>query len=103
MRGFTGAVSGNHIDLSPKYATIIYGYPIQHITRNSGLNLKWYRITNTFSTIPGIIGVYLTGFILQVSNQNWALVFLSAAGLQILAVLVYSVRPRVFFFLFDTR
>jgi ACS family sodium-dependent inorganic phosphate cotransporter len=38
----------NGLDISPKYISIIWG------------------ISNTFATIPGIVGNFLTGYILQV-------------------------------------
>jgi hypothetical protein len=48
-------------------------------------------VINTFGTIPGIVGVYFTGFILNATHQNWHVVFLSAASLQVVAVVFYAV------------
>jgi hypothetical protein len=44
-------------------------------------------VTNTFATIPGIVGVYITGYILQVTNYNWTIVFLLAAGVLLFSLL----------------
>ena len=45
-----GGHSVNHMDIGPKYAGTLMG------------------ITNTFATLPGIIAVYVTGYILQVTQ-----------------------------------
>lgn len=52
-----GGVSVNHLDIAPDYAAIVYG------------------IGNTAGQLPGMIGVYLTGLILDVTNNNWNVVF----------------------------
>lgn len=54
-----GGYQGNHVDLSTKYAAMLWGF------------------TNSLSTIPGIFGVSITGYILQ--KSGWWLVFLIAA------------------------
>ena len=50
-------VSVNHLDIAPNYAPIIYG------------------IGNTAGQIPGILGVWLTGEILDATENNWFVVF----------------------------
>lgn len=44
--------------------------------------------TNTAGTIPGVIGVYVTGVILQVTG-SWALVFGVAAGVTLVGLIFY--------------
>ena len=50
----------NHIDIAPRYAGILMG------------------LSNTFATIPGIIGVAATGFILQATGSFAAVFYLIA-------------------------
>jgi ACS family sodium-dependent inorganic phosphate cotransporter len=71
----TGGFAVNHMDIAPKYAGTLMG------------------ITNTAGTIPGIVGVYVTGVILQVTG-SWALVFQVAAGVTLVGL--------VFFLLFSS-
>jgi MFS family permease len=52
-----GGVSVNHLDIAPDYAAVVYG------------------IGNTSGQIPGIIGVWLTGWILDFTGKNWNTVF----------------------------
>lgn len=47
-------------------------------------------ITNTAGTIPGIIGVYVNGLILQWTN-SWILVFQVAAALNIFGLVSYLI------------
>lgn len=66
------ALSGlycTHQDMSPKYASVLLG------------------ITNTVGAIPGIIGVALTGFLLDSTNHSW--------GISLFA-------PSIFFYLTGT-
>eukprot|EP00027_Filamoeba_sp_ATCC50430_P016513 CAMPEP_0168575726 /NCGR_PEP_ID=MMETSP0413-20121227/19841_1 /TAXON_ID=136452 /ORGANISM="Filamoeba nolandi, Strain NC-AS-23-1" /LENGTH=261 /DNA_ID=CAMNT_0008609301 /DNA_START=522 /DNA_END=1303 /DNA_ORIENTATION=+ len=51
-----GGVSSNHMDIGPRYAGILMG------------------LSNTAGTIPGIVGVTLTGVILNITH-SWFLVF----------------------------
>jgi ACS family sodium-dependent inorganic phosphate cotransporter len=51
----------NHFDVAPRYAGILMG------------------ISNTAATLPGIIGVAATGFILQATNSFSAAFYLTAA------------------------
>lgn len=63
----------NHMDIGPKYAGILIG------------------ISNTIATIPGIVGVYLTGFILDHSGGNWLIIWLLASSLFVVGVIVFSI------------
>ena len=59
-RRSAGAVSSvNHLDVAPRYAGILMG------------------ISNTSATVPGIIGVAATGFILQATNSFSAVFYLT--------------------------
>ncbi|MEQ8861456.1 MAG: ACS family MFS transporter [Pseudomonadales bacterium] len=66
----TGGFAVNHMDVAPKYAGTLMG------------------ITNTAGTIPGIIGVYITGLILELTG-SWALVFGVAAGVTLFGLVFY--------------
>lgn len=66
----TGGFAVNHMDIAPRYAGTLMG------------------ITNTAGTIPGIIGVYITGVILEVTG-SWALVFGVAAGVTLVGLAFY--------------
>ena len=55
-------------------------------------------ITNTAGTIPGIIGVIITGFILE-STGSWMLVFQLAAAVSLVglvAFLLFSKAEKLF-------
>lgn len=71
----TGGFAVNHMDIAPRYAGTLMG------------------ITNTAGTIPGIIGVYVSGLILQATG-SWVLVFQVAAGVTLFGL--------VFFLLFSS-
>ncbi len=76
----TGGFAVNHMDIAPKHAGTLMG------------------ITNTAGTIPGIIGVYVTGVILE-ATQSWALVFSVAAGVTLVGLvffLVFSSGRKLF-------
>ena len=66
----TGGFAVNHMDVAPRYAGTLMG------------------ITNTAGTIPGIVGVYVTGLILEVTG-SWALVFQVAAGVTLFGLVFY--------------
>ncbi len=69
------AVSGffvNHMDIAPEHAGTLMG------------------ITNTAGTIPGIIGVLVSGWILEVTG-SWALVFQTAAAVAAFGLVFYLV------------
>jgi ACS family sodium-dependent inorganic phosphate cotransporter len=73
---FGGAAAGgfavNHLDIAPRGAGMIMG------------------LSNTAGTIPGIIGVYVSGLILAATN-SWTLVFQTAAAIYVLGLLFYLV------------
>ncbi len=77
------ALSGfgvNHLDIGPRYAGILLG------------------LSNTAGTIPGILGVTLTGYILDLTG-SWDLVFLIAAGIYLFGLfvwLLFATGERIF-------
>ena len=76
----TGGFAVNHMDIAPKYAGTLMG------------------ITNTAGTIPGIIGVYVSGLILEATG-SWALVFQVASGVTLFGLvffLLFSSGKRLF-------
>jgi len=76
----TGGFAVNHMDIAPKHAGTLMG------------------ITNTAGTIPGIIGVYISGLILEATG-SWALVFQVAAGVTLFGLLffvLFSSGKRLF-------
>ena len=70
----TGGFAVNHMDIAPRHAGTLMG------------------ITNTAGTLPGIIGVYVSGLILELTG-SWVLVFQMAA--------VVTLFGLVFFLLFS--
>ncbi len=66
----TGGFAVNHMDVAPRYAGTLMG------------------ITNTAGTIPGIVGVYVSGLILQYT-ESWALVFEVAAGIALFGLVFF--------------
>lgn len=76
----TGGFAVNHMDIAPRHAGTLMG------------------ITNTAGTIPGIIGVYVSGLILELTG-SWALVFQVAAGVTLFGLaffLLFSSSERLF-------
>lgn len=76
----TGGFAVNHMDIAPKYAGTLMG------------------ITNTAGTIPGIIGVYVSGLILEYTN-SWIIVFQVASGITLFGLaffLLFSTGKRLF-------
>mmetsp|Transcript_9107 Transcript_9107/g.23324 ORF Transcript_9107/g.23324 Transcript_9107/m.23324 type:complete len:203 (-) Transcript_9107:131-739(-) len=68
-----GGLYCNHQDLSPKYAAALLG------------------ISNTAGAIPGIIGVWLTGKLFDITKGNWGLsLFVPIAIAQVVGFLVFS-------------
>lgn len=65
-------VYANHQDIGPEYAGILLG------------------ISNTFAAIPGIVGVALTGFILDRTGGAWYAVFALAIGFYLLGTVIYN-------------
>jgi ACS family sodium-dependent inorganic phosphate cotransporter len=60
----------NHLDIAPRHAGILMG------------------LTNTAGTLPGILGVTITGFILDATG-SWALVFGVAAAIYLAGLAVW--------------
>jgi MFS family permease len=76
----TGGFVVNHMDIAPKHAGTLMG------------------ITNTAGTIPGIIGVFVSGLILEATG-SWALVFQVASGITLFGLvffLLFSSGKRLF-------
>ncbi len=66
----TGGFSVNHMDVAPRHAGTLMG------------------ITNTAGAIPGVIGVYVTGMILELTG-SWVLVFSVAGGITCFGLIFY--------------
>lgn len=62
----------NHLDIAPRHADVLYG------------------VTNAFATLPGIIGVAATGWLLDVTG-SYSATFLVAAGVNVVGALVWLV------------
>lgn len=67
-----GGYAVNHMDISPRHAGTLMG------------------ITNTAGTIPGIVGVFITGLILEATN-SWAMVFQVTAGVTLFGMVFYLI------------
>lgn len=71
---FGGCMAGgfgvNHLDIAPRGAGVIMG------------------LSNTAATIPGIVGVYISGLILEATG-SWAMVFQTAAGVLTFGLVFY--------------
>lgn len=66
----TGGFGVSHLDIAPRYAGSLMG------------------ITNTAGTLPGIIGVMVSGLILELTG-SWLLVFQLAAGVSLIGLVVF--------------
>jgi MFS transporter, ACS family, solute carrier family 17 (sodium-dependent inorganic phosphate cotransporter), other len=71
----TGGFAVNHMDIGPRHAGTLMG------------------ITNTAGTIPGIIGVFVSGMILEYTG-SWALVFQTAAGFTFFGLIFFLLFAR---------
>jgi ACS family sodium-dependent inorganic phosphate cotransporter len=71
----TGGFAVNHMDIAPRHAGTLMG------------------LTNTAGTIPGIIGVSVSGMILQ-ATDSWAIVFQVAAAVTIFGVAFFIAFAR---------
>ena len=71
----TGGFAVNHMDIAPRHAGTLMG------------------ITNTAGTLPGIIGVYISGLILETTG-SWTLVFQTAAGVTLFGLVFFLVFAR---------
>jgi ACS family sodium-dependent inorganic phosphate cotransporter len=65
-----GGFAVNHLDVAPRYAGVLMG------------------LSNTAGTIPGIVGVGVSGYILAWTD-SWALVFQTAAGVYLFGMAFY--------------
>ena len=65
-------VYSNHSDIGPECAGTLLG------------------ISNTFASLPGIIGVSVTGVILDATSGNWSAVFLLAVVFYMIGLIVYN-------------
>ncbi len=75
-----GGFGVNHLDIAPRYAGLLMG------------------ISNTAGTIPGIVGVTVSGLILDLTG-SWALVFGVAAGVYLVGLVVwllFATGERIF-------
>lgn len=61
----------NHLDIAPRYADVLLS------------------ITNTAGTIPGIIGVLITGWLIDFSGGSYASVFILAASINIFGAIIW--------------
>jgi ACS family sodium-dependent inorganic phosphate cotransporter len=67
-----GGFSVNAVDIAPRHAGTVMG------------------LSNTFATLPGIVGVYVSGLILA-STGSWALVFQAAAAVTLFGLVFYLI------------
>ena len=75
---------------------LLFPNPISHLHRNVPFSFysllsvlsqdlvpehagSLFGVMNTAGAIPGFVGVYMTGFILHLSNGNWEAVFVTTA------------------------
>lgn len=71
----TGGFAVNHMDIAPRHAGTLMG------------------ITNTAGTIPGVVGVYASGLILQ-ATDSWAVVFQVAAAITVVGLVTFLAFGR---------
>lgn len=65
-------VYANHQDIGPRIAGTLLG------------------VSNMFASLPGLLGVWLTGVVLQATGRNWDVVFAMAVAFYILGLIVYT-------------
>ncbi len=70
-----GGWGSNHMDIAPKHAGTLMG------------------LTNTAGTLPGIIGVFVSGLILEWTG-SWILVFQVAAAINVFGLVFYLIFAR---------
>jgi len=70
-----GGWGSNHMDIAPKHAGTLMG------------------LTNTAGTLPGVIGVFVSGLILEWTG-SWVLVFQVAAAINIFGLVFYLIFAR---------
>jgi len=66
-----GGFASNHMDIAPKDAGLLMG------------------MSNTAGTMPGILGVYISGLILA-ATESWTLVFYLAAAVNLVGLIFYQ-------------
>ncbi|CAG8475757.1 16582_t:CDS:2 [Acaulospora colombiana] len=72
LNAFTvGGVSVSQLDIAPRYAGIIFG------------------LGNMLATVPGILGVALTGWILDVTGRQWNVIWTAASVMYFIGTSVY--------------
>ncbi|CAG8490439.1 6378_t:CDS:2 [Funneliformis caledonium] len=72
LYSFTCAgISVSQLDIAPRYSGVIYG------------------LGNSLGVIPGIIGVAITGWILDATERNWNIIWNSTAALYFTGTLVF--------------
>jgi ACS family sodium-dependent inorganic phosphate cotransporter len=72
--GWTG-FSANYLDIAPRHGAMLFA------------------VGNTFGTIPGVVGVTITGWLIDVTGTYTA-AFALAAGISVAATLVFAVFGR---------
>lgn len=88
-------VYSNHQDIGPAYSGILLGIRYvffqHHVMFDTDLSyfLFFFLNSNTGAAIPGIVGVALTGFILDTTG-SWNLVFGIAMFFYILGTIAYN-------------
>ncbi|XP_065056209.1 sialin-like isoform X2 [Rhopilema esculentum] len=64
----------NHLDIAPRYASLIFG------------------ISNTFATIPGIVGPLVVGFVTtHETREEWQIIFIMSAAVYGFGTLVFLI------------
>eukprot|EP01125_Pyxidicula_operculata_P018585 TRINITY_DN6612_c0_g1_i2.p1 TRINITY_DN6612_c0_g1~~TRINITY_DN6612_c0_g1_i2.p1 ORF type:complete len:474 (+),score=79.03 TRINITY_DN6612_c0_g1_i2:49-1470(+) len=75
--GFSaGGYQPNFLDLSPKYVSSLVAF------------------SNALGSLPGIFGVFLTGYILQVSDNDWSIVFTMTTSLYLFTLFLYLIFAK---------
>lgn len=64
-------VYANHQDVAPAFAGTLLG------------------ISNTFASVPGLVGVYVSGVVLEVTGRQWGAVFGMAIGFYVVGAMVF--------------
>ncbi|MEO1136432.1 MAG: ACS family MFS transporter [Pseudomonadota bacterium] len=76
LKGFSaGGVAPNHMDIAPNHSGTLFG------------------ISNTIGTLPGVIGIYISGLILEFTG-SWTLVFQVAATFALIGLVFYVLLAR---------
>ena len=74
-----GGGEGTGYDMSVKYAGFMMAYaPLSLVFQRDADALFYSRITNTAGTVPGIIGVYLTGYMLEATGVWYIFFYVSS-------------------------